>query len=224
MAHILVMDDENDICILIKRALEKDGHQVTIKNSAIDMEVQDFKRYDLLLLDVMMPQKDGFTICRQIRQEVDCPILFLTAKTMEQDVVDGFSLGADDYIKKPFHISELRARVQAHLRRESREHHQTLICGKFRFDLSAKTLEIMQDNNMAERIALTKSEYQICEYLARNKGQVFSLEHILEATLGFDSDSDVSVIRMHIKNVRSKFGKCAECPIETVWGVGYKWQ
>lgn len=224
MAHILVMDDENDICILIKRALEKDGHQVTTKNSAVGMKADDFKMYDLILLDVMMPEIDGFSLCYQIRQNVDCPILFLTAKTMEQDVVEGFSLGADDYIKKPFHISELRARVAAHLRRENREHHQTLICGEFRFDLSAKEIMAALKSKDLERIPLTKSEYQICEYLARNKGQVFSLEHILEATLGYDSDSDVSAIRMHIKNIRSKFSKYAECPIETVWGVGYKWR
>ncbi len=224
MAHILVLDDENDICILIKRALEKDGYQVTTKNSAVGMQIGDFNRYDLILLDVMMPEIDGFSLCYQIRQNVDCPILFLTAKTMEQDVVEGFSLGADDYIKKPFSISELRARVAAHLRRESREHHQTLICGAFRFDLLAKEIMVALESEKAERISLTKSEYQICEYLARNKGQVFSLEHILEATLGYDSDSDVSAIRMHIKNIRSKFSKYAECPIETVWGVGYKWR
>lgn len=224
MAYILVMDDDNDICILIKRALEKDGYQVTTKNSAVGMQIEDFKKYDLILLDVMMPEVDGFSLCYQIRQNVDCPILFLTAKTMEQDVVAGFSLGADDYIKKPFHISELRARVAAHLRREHREHHQTLLCDAFRFDLSAKELTIMQDSGESRRISLTKSEYQICEYLARNRGQVFSLEHILEATLGYDSDSDVSAIRMHIKNIRSKFSKYVECPIETVWGVGYKWR
>lgn len=224
MAHILVIDDEKDICILIKRALEKDGYHVTTKKSAVGLKSADFKMYDLILLDVMMPEVDGFSLCYQIRQDIDCPILFLTAKTMEQDVVEGFALGADDYIKKPFSISELRARVAAHLRRENREHHQTLICGEFRFDLSAKEIIAMQESKESERIPLTKSEYQICEYLARNKGQVFSLEQILEAVLGYDSESDVSAIRMHIKNIRGKFSKYAECPIETVWGVGYKWR
>lgn len=224
MAHILVIDDEKDICILIKRALEKDGYLVTTKNSAVGLKSTDFKRYDLILLDVMMPEVDGFSLCYQIRQDIDCPILFLTAKTMEQDVIEGFALGADDYIKKPFSISELRARVAAHLRRENREHHQTLICGEFRFDLSAKEITVQLEQNKSERIPLTKSEYQICEYLVRNKGQVFSLEQILETTLGYESDSDVSAIRMHIKNIRGKFSKYAECPIETVWGVGYKWR
>lgn len=224
MANILVMDDENDICILIKRSLEKDGYQVTTKNSAVDMKTDDFKMYDLILLDVMMPEVDGFSLCNQIRRAVDCPILFLTAKTMEQDVIEGFALGADDYIKKPFSISELRARVTAHLRRENREHHQTLICGEFRFDLAAKDIAVQLEQNKSAIIPLTKSEYQICEYLVRNKGQVFSLEQILETTFGYDSESDVSTIRMHIKNIRSKFSKYAKCPIETVWGVGYKWR
>ncbi len=101
--------------------------------------------------------------------------------------------------------------------------------GRFYIDLSAREIRIkLSDTNVEyERIPLTRSEYQICEYLVRNKGQVFSLESILEASLGYDSESDVSAIRMHIKNIRSKFSKYAgqaECPISTVWGVGYKWQ
>ncbi|MEG1524565.1 MAG: response regulator transcription factor [Clostridia bacterium] len=218
MPHIFVIDDEIEICKLIERVLVKDGYTVTTKNSAAYLTAQDFKDYDLVLLDVTMPELDGFSLCRKIRKDVECPILFLTAKTMEQDIVDGFSFGADDYIKKPFNLSELRARVAAHLRREHREHHQTLSLGVFRFDLSAKT--IAADGTL---IPLTKSEYAICEFLVRNRGQVFSLDYILESVFGFDSESDVNAIRVHIKNIRSKFPKCVECPIETVWGVGYKW-
>ena len=227
MAHILVIDDEKDICCLIERVLGRDGHTVTAKNSAAGLTASDLNQYDLLLLDVMMPGIDGFSFCYQIRRTVDCPILFLTAKTMEQDIVEGFAVGADDYIKKPFGIAELRARVAAHLRRESREHHQTITSGQFHFDLSARVLQIKISDTALEEIPLTRSEYQICEYLVRNKGQVFSLEKILEETLGYDSESDVSAIRMHIKNIRSKFAKYsayAACPISTVWGVGYKWQ
>lgn len=224
MSHILVIDDDKDICSLMKRALERDGHIVTTQNSAVGMNASDCRMYDLILLDVMMPGVDGFSLCRQIRADVDCPILFLTAKTMEQDIVEGLAIGADDYIKKPFGIAELRARVTAHLRREIREHHQTLVSGMFRFDLSAKELIAEKDNHEIEKIPLTKSEYEICEYLVRNRGQVFSLENILEAVLGYDSESDVSAIRMHIKNIRSKLSGYAEAPIETVWGVGYKWK
>ena len=136
-------------------------------------------------------------------------------------------MGADDYIKKPFGIAELRARVEAHLRREVREHHQTLAIPPFYFDLSARVVQIRISDTTYEEILLTRSEYQICEYLARNRGQVFSLERILEAALGYDSESDVSAIRMHIRNIRGKFARYsayAACPISTVWGVGYKWQ
>lgn len=218
MANILVIDDEDDICKLVGRALSKDGYIVTTKNNAINMTAVDFKKYDLILLDVMMPTIDGFSLCKKIRKDIDCPILFLTAKTMEEDLVEGFALGADDYIKKPFSIVELRARVSAHLRREQREYHQILTLGVFRLDLSSKSLEVN-----GEKIPMTKSEYAICEFLAKNKGQVFSLERILETVLGYESESDVAAIRVHIKNIRAKISKYADSPIETVWGIGYKW-
>lgn len=219
MSHILIIDDEADICRLVERALQKDGYDVTSKNSASGLTAKDFKPYDLVLLDVMMPDTDGFSLCRQIRRDVDCPILFLTAKTMEEDLVEGFALGADDYIKKPFSLSELRARVAAHIRRENRERHQVLALGGYRFDLSARALSV---NNQI--ISLTKSEYSICEFLGRNKGQVFSLEQILEAIWGYDVASDITAVRMHIKNIRGKLAEYGDNPIETVWGVGYKWK
>ncbi|WP_027398884.1 response regulator transcription factor [Anaerovorax odorimutans] len=219
MAKIFVVDDEKDICKLIENTLTRDGHIVTCKNSALGLTAKDFKVYDIILLDVMMPEVDGFSFCRSIRQDVDCPIIFLTAKTMDKDVVEGLILGADDYIKKPFSLSELRARVSAHLRREHRERHQTLLLDNIRFDLSEKQIKA-NDN----QIPLTKSEYEICELLARNRGQVFSLERILEQTFGFDSESDITAIRVHVKNIREKFARCSESPIETVWGLGYKWK
>ena len=219
MAQILVIDDDIAICKMIETALTRDGHYVITKNSAYGVIKNDFKNADLILLDIMMPQLDGITFCKENRTIIDCPILFLTAKTMEQDIVDGFLAGGDDYIKKPFGISELRARVNAHLRREHREKHQSLILDDCVFDLSEKTVTVK--NNL---IPLTKSEYEICELLARNKGQVFSLENILEKVFGFHSESDISSIRVHIKNIRSKVSTIIDCPIETVWGVGYKWK
>ncbi|WP_312047633.1 response regulator transcription factor [Anaerotignum sp.] len=219
MANILVIDDDIAICRLIETALTRDGHVVFIKNSATEVVVNDFKQMDLILLDIMMPKLDGISFCKEYRSMIDCPILFLTAKTMEQDVVDGLSVGGDDYIKKPFSVSELRARVNAHIRREHRDRHQSLILNDCVFDLSEKTVSIKN-----KLILLTKSEYEICELLARNKGQIFSLENILEKIFGFQSESDISSIRVHIKNIRSKFNEVTDCPIETVWGVGYKWK
>ncbi|CEP80590.1 regulatory protein VanR [[Clostridium] sordellii] len=98
-AEILVIDDEIEICNLIKNALKKQGHIVTVKNNAIDINEEDLIKFDLILLDVMMPGIDGFTLCKNIRDEVDCPIIFITAKTMEEDILEGFSTGGDDYIK-----------------------------------------------------------------------------------------------------------------------------
>ena len=218
MAHILVIDDEVAMLQLIKRVLEKDGHCLTLQanaKSALDM---DFRRYDLILLDIMMPDIDGFELCDQIRPRVDCPIIFLTAKTQEADVVRGLGLGGDDYITKPFSTNELRARINAHLRRDTREKKYAVSISSVTFYLNAKKAEV---NSIG--LPLTKSEYEICEYLALHRGQVFSREQIYEAVFGFDGESDDSVISTHIKNIRAKMATVELSPIETVWGVGYKW-
>ena len=219
MANILVVDDENAMLQLIKRILEKDAHTVTLQANAKAVLDIDFRRYDLILLDIMMPDMDGFSYCNKIRSLVDCPILFLTAKTMENDITFGLGLGADDYLTKPFRIAELRARVNAHLRREHRERHTALTFERIKIDLSAKELRV--DNTP---VPLTKSEYLICEYLARNKGQVFSKEQIYEAVFSLAGDSDNSTISTHIKNIRAKLSKLDIQPIATVWGIGYKWE
>ncbi|MPQ43523.1 response regulator transcription factor [Clostridium tarantellae] len=216
--NILVIDDEEEICILIKNALSKQGYRITTRNNAVDLTIDEVKKFDLILIDIMMPKVDGFILCKKIRNEVDCPIIFITAKIMEEDVIEGFSIGADDYIKKPFSILELRARISAHLRRENREHKQTLNINGLRFNLKSKELYFKDI-----KIPLTKGEYNICEYLAKHKGQVFSLEQIFVQINGFDKESDNSAIREHIKNIRAKVTLYIDNPIETVWGVGYKW-
>ncbi|MFR3557569.1 MAG: response regulator transcription factor [Paraclostridium sordellii] len=218
-AEILVIDDEIEICNLIKNALKKQGHIVTVRNNAIDINEEDLIKFDLILLDVIMPGIDGFTLCKNIRDEVDCPIIFITAKTMEEDILEGFSTGGDDYIKKPFSIIELRARVEAHLRREHREKHQILSINGLKFNLKSKEIYFND-----YKITLTKGEYAICEYLAKHRGQVFSLEQIFIEVYGYEKDSDNSCIREHIKNIRAKITKYIESPIETVWGIGYKWK
>ncbi|MEG1254654.1 response regulator transcription factor [Clostridium sp.] len=219
MAKILVIDDEEDILILIKNVLLKDNHFVVTVDNAINLSSGDFIGYDLILLDVMMPGIDGFTLCEKIRDIVDCPILFLTAKTMESDITFGLGIGADDYITKPFGVGELRARITAHLRREQREKHSFLVVSDIKFNLSSK--EVFLDN---KKIPFTKSEYVICEYLARNHGQVFSKEKIYEEVFGYDGESDSSAIAEHIKNIRAKLSVFDVNPVETVWGIGYKWR
>lgn len=134
-------------------------------------------------------------------------------------LLTGLGNGGDDYITKPFGIGELRARVAAHLRRETREKKHRMSAGAFQFELGAKKMFCRE-----EEVLLTKSEYAICEYLALNCGQVFSKERIYEHVFGFDGESDVSAITEHVKNIRAKCQKTGENPIETVWGIGYRWK
>lgn len=219
MADILAIDDEEGILRIIKTALERENHHVTVVSDPMRIADNQYLKYDLILLDVMMPEIDGFSLCKKIRSMVDCPIIFLTAKTMEEDIVKGLSIGGDDYIAKPFGINELRARVSAHLRRENREKKNAFSIDGVKFNISSK--EVYYDEKL---LPFTKSEYSICEFLALNHGQVFSKERIYESLFGFDGDSDTSAIVEHIKNIRSKFKKIGINPIETVWGIGYKWK
>ena len=219
MANILAVDDETAILTMIQKILSRDGHQVTVVSDSQMLEAVQLEQFDLILLDIMMPGKDGFTVCKEIRGKTDCPILFLTAKTQEQSLVYGLQTGADDYICKPFGANELRARIGAHLRREHREHYVRLSVPNAKFNLSSKELTV---NGTV--MQLTPAEYEICEFLARSKGQVFSREQIYENVFGYDGESNDSTIITHIKNIRIKLEQAEYSPIKTVWGIGYKWE
>lgn len=219
MAHILVVDDDGDLRALLKTALERDGHQVSLLDRGGAVSEAHCRWADCILLDVMMPGEDGFATCRRIRALAACPILFLTAKTEEADVLTGLGLGGDDYITKPFRIAELRARVAAHLRREQRTPHTRLRRGELDFDLGERAV-YWQD----APLRLTRSEYAICEHLAMHPGQTFSKEQLYEAAFGYDGEADASAVTEHIKNIRAKLRTAGVNPIETVWGVGYKWK
>lgn len=219
MIRILAVDDDREILMLMKRALEREGYEVDTVEDPNTLQTESLERYQLILLDVMMPGTDGFTLCRRIRELVDCPILFVTAKTEEKDLMYGLGIGGDDYIVKPFGIGELRARVAAHLRRENREKRHVMRMGDLAFSLQAKQLFYKE-----QEISLTKSEYAICEDLALNRGCVFSKEQIYEHVFGYDGEADSSAITEHVKNIRAKLQKYGETPIETVWGIGYRWK
>lgn len=219
MIKILAIDDDKGILELIRRALEREGYAVTLMDDPLQIDYEKLNQYHLILLDVMMPGMDGFSMCREIRDRVDCPILFVTAKTAESDLMEGLGIGGDDYITKPFGIGELRARVGAHLRRENREKKNMIAIGDVQFSMKEKKLYFQ-----GAELALTKSEYAICEYLALNRGQVFSKERILEHVFGFDGESNSSAITEHMKNIRAKFQQFDVNPIETVWGIGYRWK
>ena len=219
LANILAVDDEPAILKMIQRILSKDGHRVEMLSNPANINRIKFELFDLIILDVMMPQTDGFALCRNIRDRVDCPIIFLTAKADESSLVYGLGIGADDYICKPFGALELRARINAHLRREHREHFVRLSFVNAEFNLMAKQLTVNQ-----KEVSLTKGEYHICEFLARNQGQVFSKEQIYEKVFGFDGESNDNTIATHIKNIRMKLEQKGYSPIKTVWGIGYKWE
>ena len=179
MTKILAVDDDVQILKLIRNALAKEGYEVTVQSDPLELKKMKLTDYQLILLDVMMPKVDGFTLCEEIRGKVDCPILFLTAKTKEADIMRGLGIGGDDYITKPFGIGELRARVKAHLRRETREKKHVVSVNGVRFYLKEKKAYYS-----GKELGLTKSEYAICEYLALNRGQVFSKDRIYEHVFG----------------------------------------
>ncbi|BDR57118.1 response regulator transcription factor [Xylocopilactobacillus apis] len=218
MEKILVVDDEPSILRLLKTSLEKDGYLVDTAQSLASLNFNQLSSYNLMILDVMMPGISGFEFVQKHREELDCPIIFLTAKNQEADILLGLGLGADDYIVKPFRSRELRARVKAHLRREERPHRHVFKAGDFTFDLNKK---VMFYRN--QKVSLTKGEYAICEFLAKNKGFVFSKDQIYEQVFGIESDGDSNSIVTHIKNIRQKLS-VQNCPIQTSWGVGYLWQ
>ncbi|WP_296140637.1 response regulator transcription factor [uncultured Anaerococcus sp.] len=216
---ILLIDDDIDLTRLIKNTLKKE-YEVDIFNDASIIDPNIFNKYDLIILDIMMPNMNGFEFLEKYRDMIDVPILLLTAKDFENDKLAGFALGADDYITKPFSINELRARVTAHLRREKREKHNRLLDFPVSCDLLAKKFYCYEDE-----IHLTKSEYDICELLIKNKGQTFTKENIYTSVYGYDAEGDSQTsITERIKLIRNKFGKYKVNPIKTIWGVGYKWE
>lgn len=151
MANILAVDDEKAILNMIESILVKDSHTVTKIDEPTKIEMDKLSHFDLILLDVMMPGIDGFELCSKIRNVVDCPILFITAKTDEGSLVNGLALGADDYICKPFGVMELRARIGAHLRREKREHVARLALGRICFMLEARKMMIDESSGRPSR-------------------------------------------------------------------------
>ena len=221
---ILVVDDDTNICELLRLYLTKEGYQVTTANDGEEgLEKFNQLKPDMVLLDVMMPGEDGFAVCRRIRSLTEVPILFLSARTDEAAVLEGLGIGADDFLSKPFRVAELRARVAAHLRRQSRTPAHRMVRSGVAFDLTARSAAVE-----GAVLPLTRSEYAICEYLALHAGQTFTKEQIYEAVFGIDGTADDTAVTQHIKNIRAKL-RAAGVPepeklLNTVWGVGYRWK
>jgi DNA-binding response OmpR family regulator len=216
---ILLVEDEPKIASFVSQALEHEQYTVeTVGDGETAIKKVGVNDYDLIILDVMLPGKDGFEVCAEIRRlELPVPVLMLTAKDLSQDKVKGLNLGADDYLIKPFELSELLARIRALLRRERTLKSQVLSVG----DLTLDTLshEVARNNVPIE---LTSKEYRLLEYLMRRAGQVCSRTMIKEHIWGFRELKSNSV-DVHIKRLKQKIdGKWDNKLIHTIYGTGYK--
>jgi DNA-binding response OmpR family regulator len=228
MSTILVIDDEQELTDLIQSTLERKGYRVLVTSNGIEGIRMASLHPDLILLDVMMPGKDGFEVVEAIREDVACPILFISARDSELDRVRGLNLGGDDYLVKPFSLKEMLARIEANLRREARSQGRPAgaRCGQLFFgdlSLDLKGRQVMMSGQI---IPLTRREYEVVELLALHPGQVFSREQIYEQVWGYDAEGDAATVMEHVKNIRTKF-QTAQVPgerITTVWGIGYRWE
>ena len=219
--RILIVDDEKGIVALLKSYFEERSYQVyTAADGVQALEKISFQP-DVILLDINMPNMDGLSVCKQIRQHISCPILFLSARIETEDKIIGFEVGGDDYIEKPFDLDELYARVEAHLRREGRKQTQsaTSFFGELVIDYSKREIQIKD-----KVVVLSKKEFDIVELLSTNPGQVFDRERIYDIVWGLDGDGNSDTIMEHVSRIRKKFADfLPHNYIETVWGVGYKW-
>ena len=200
MKKILVVDDDIDILYLIRDILE-DEYEVIICNNPKLIESYLKESIDLILLDVMMPEIDGFSVCKKIRDDLEVPIIFITAKIGEEDIIKGFAIGGDDYITKPFSIMQLKARVDAHIRRDNRKTKKSYLkIGNIKIDI--KNREV---NCLDKDIVLTKREFDILELLSTNRGIIFSKDDIYEKIWGWNAEGDSATVSEHIKKIRNKF-------------------
>ncbi len=233
MYRILVVDDEENILELIKYNLEKEGYQVLLAtdgNSAV--EIAQRERPDLILLDVMLPQLDGLSTCRELRSNDitrKIPIIMLSARGEELDKVLGLEMGADDYVTKPFSSRELLARIKASLRRQQDDNElpsddweqAVIIRGPLTIDQSRFLVTVN-----GQRQDLTPKEFDLLRFLAREPGKVFTRDYLLEKIWGYDYAGDSRTVDVHIRHIRQKFEQIPQCPqfIETVRGIGYRFK
>ena len=225
---ILVVDDDREIVRVLGKLLELEGYQVCSAYDGMEaLEILAGQKVHLILLDVMMPKLDGLSTLMKIRKRQNIPVIILSAKTEESDKVLGLSIGADDYVSKPFQTAELMARVRSQLRRymtlgdvKRQEHADSILkTGGLSLDLNGKELYVD-----GERVRLTATEYKITEFLMRNMGQVFSAEEIYAKVWNEDAYAVENTVMVHIRRLRSKLkeDQRKDKIISTVWGVGYK--
>lgn len=224
---ILIIDDDIELCALVERYLETEGYVVTTKHNGVDGLTEGLTTsYQLVVLDVMLPQKNGFDVLADLRKTSSVPVLMLTAKDSEIDKVLGLRLGADDYLTKPFSMNEFVARVQSIIRRyttlggESVEESTSMLT----FDnlsIAPATREVIASGATVD---LTAKEFDLLYFLAKNSGRVFTKKQIYRAVWKDEYTFDDNNIMVHIRRLRKKIEPNPEQPqfIQTVWGVGYK--
>lgn len=218
---ILVVDDESRMRKLVRDFLVKKGYDVLEAGDgeeALDLFYAD-KEIALIILDVMMPKMNGFEVCREIREHSKVPIIMLTAKGSENDELNGFELGVDEYIAKPFSPKILVARVEAILRRTNQlEENRQLSAGGIVLDQAAHIVTID-----GKRVELSFKEFELLTYFMENAGIALSREKILNSVWNYDYFGDARTIDTHVKKLRSKMGERGDC-IKTIWGMGYKFE
>ena len=222
---ILVIDDDHNICEVLKIHLENEGYQVIVIYDGMEA-ITAFKQHepDLVLLDIMMPGKDGWEVCRQIREISHKPVIMITAKGEVFDKVLGLELGADDFIVKPFESKELSARVRAVLRRYSmRDTHNDNEAVKFEnIEISKDKYELKLNGKSVD---IPPKELDLIYFLASNYNRVFSRDQLLDKVWGFDYLGDSRTVDVHVKRLREKLeGVSDKWILKTVWGVGYKFE
>ena len=217
---ILIVEDEQKIARFLELELKYEGYDVDIANNGREgFEKGKSPDVDLIILDLMLPGLSGIEVCRRLRQQSEVPIIMLTAKDDISDKVTGLDIGADDYMTKPFAVEELLARIRVLLKRRNvnNNNDDSLIIGKLK--LSKNNYKVEYDN---ENIELTKKEFELLEYLMRNKNLVLSREKILDNVWGYDYFGDTNIIDVYIRYIRSKIDQKYNVNlIETVRGVGY---
>ena len=221
---IMVVDDDQNICELLRLYLEKEGFHVAIANDgkrAVDLF--DAENPDLILLDIMLPELDGWQVCREIRKKSQCPIIMLTAKGEVFDKVLGLELGADDYVVKPCEAKEVVARIKAVLRRVGKNGDELI--KEVKFDKLSINLTNYELRVNGVQVDTPPKEMELIYHLASNPNRVFTRDQLLDEVWGFDYYGDSRTVDVHVKRLREKLeGVSEKWALKTVWGVGYKFE
>lgn len=221
MNKILAIDDEQDLLSVIKRYFSLLGYEVITACNGKEGIEKIYLNPDIILLDISMPEMDGYETCKLIRESVQCPILFLTARNELKDKVHGFEIGADDYIVKPFELEELHARIEAHIRRgyRSKEKNSVTFRDELTIDYQLRKVEIN-----GQEIQLSKKEYDLIAELTMNTNSVLSREQLYVKIWGYDKMGNNDTVTEHISKIRIKLSKYTDHNyIKTIWGCGYTW-